>query len=93
MKSPRKVSPECEQYIGKTLAEVELMHKHVRVTGAGNVQFMGTCDYRPDRLNVSLAARGLQFESKTITVLEEEYVIEEVVGSMDHGIVIDARFG
>ena len=65
--------PEVEQVknkiegIGKTLEEFKKLHpkKTIRVTSIGDTQFMGTCDFRTDRINVSLSAKGLV--GKTVT--------------------------
>lgn len=84
-----------DNFIGKTLSEAkESYGGHVRVMGAGEASFVGTMDYRTDRLNVCLEGGGLKFTTKEYEVGGQTYPMVEVdEDSLDTGIVVKAWFG
>lgn len=87
-------SNEMPEYVGKTLKEVKALHPNVRVMKAGNVGFVGTADYRLDRLNVYLGTENLKFSVKTLDIGGHSYSIEEVDdASLENGIVERAYVG
>lgn len=81
------------EYVGKTLREVKQLTGDVRVMGAGNVSFMGTCDYRPARLNVKLGEENLKFVTNSVEIDGVAHDFQEVDGSMDDGIIVEAWWG
>jgi len=83
------------QFIGKTLAEIKQTHPDVRVVRAGDVEFMVTMDWDPARLNVGLGPKNIKFVYRTqkLGFSGEEYTFQEVDGSMDAGVVVEAHFG
>ena len=80
--------------IGKTLREVKALHSDVRVTAIGDQSYIGTCDYRPDRLNVKLSHKGLEFEEKRFKFdwMEEE-LVEKHYKDIDEGVVVSFSWG
>ena len=82
-----------DQFIGKTLAEIKQTHPDVRVVRAGDVEFMVTSDWNPARLNVGLGPKNIKFVHRTQKLGGGEYTFQEVDGSMDAGIVVEAHFG
>lgn len=84
------------EYVGKTLREAQETLGDgtvIRVMGAGNVRFVGTCDYRPARLNVKLGAENLKFITNSVEIGGVKHDFEEVDGSMDDGIIVEAWWG
>lgn len=80
--------------IGKTLREVKALHSDVRVTAIGDQSYIGTCDYRPDRLNVKLSPEGLEFEETRAKFdwMEEE-LVEKHYKDIDEGVVVSFSWG
>lgn len=83
--------------IGKTLAEFKALHPNmkIRVTAIGETSFVGTCDYRLDRINVKLSSEGLLSETK-IHKLDSGREFTETVYPQEErnkAIVLSANIG
>jgi hypothetical protein len=52
------LAEECKFYVGKTIEDVNVILKESgkfgRIRSEDNTQFVGTCDYRLDRVNLSV---------------------------------------